>query len=301
MKLNIKGSIVAIVTPMLNDGSVDLATLAQLVEWHIQSGTAAIAVAGTTGESAVLDTHEYQQIISTVVEHSKGRIPVIAGNGSSSTRKSIELTKMAVGVGVDACLCVTPYYNRPEQIGLIKHYTAVAECESIAQILYNVPSRTGVDLLPGSVLELAEVENIVALKEAVETPQRRRELIQFVADKIDLLSGDDASCLDFIREGAVGVISVTANVAPEKMAKMCDFAFKDEFQKAELLNQELIGLHQDLFLESNPIPTKWLLSKMGKSGKQVRLPLTPFSSKYYNTLANSAKQAGISINFSGEL
>jgi 4-hydroxy-tetrahydrodipicolinate synthase len=301
MKQSIKGSIVAIVTPMLDNGGVDLDSLKKLVEWHIQSGTAAIVVAGTTGEAPVLNADEYQQIIRQAVAQSNARIPIIAGNGTSSTWKTIELTKMATSLGADACLCVTPYYNRPEQVGLIGHYQAVAESENIAQILYNVPARTGVDLLPETVLELADVDNIVAIKEAVALPERQRELIRLVGDKIDLFSGDDESCLDFMLQGAVGVISVTSNVAPVKMAKMCDFALKNEIHKAQLLNQQLLGLHQDLFVESNPCPTKWLLSKMGKCGYQVRSPLTPLSSKYYNILANSALQAGININVNGEM
>ncbi len=301
MNVNLKGSIVAIVTPMMANGDLDLRSLRRLVDWHIDSGTKAIVAVGTTGESATVDINEYKQIISTVVEQSSARIPIIAGNGAPSTKKSIELTKIATALGANACLCATPYYNRPEQIGLLRHYQAVAEAEKIAQILYNVPSRTAVDLLPETVAELAQIENVIGLKEAVEKPQRQRELIRLVGDKIDLLSGDDNSCLEFMLAGAKGVISVTANIAPKMMAQMCDYALADDIDKATLLNQKLQGLHQDLFLESNPIPSKWLLSKMGKIDSGIRLPLTPFSQHHFNQLTLSAEKAGINVNESGEV
>jgi len=302
MKLDIEGSIVAIVTPMLGNGDVDLESLKTLVEWHVVSGTSAIVAVGTTGESPVLDVAEYRQVVNTVVQQAASRIPVIAGTGASSTKKAIELTKIAADLGVDASLSVTPYYNKPQQHGLIQHYTAVAAAaEDIPLILYNVPSRTAVDLLPETVSELADIENIVALKEAVQNSTRQRELIQLVSDKIDLLSGDDESCLDFILAGAKGVISVTANVAPIEMSQMCRLALNGDSKGAKELHQKLLGLHQDLFVESNPIPAKWLLSTMGKISNGIRLPLTPLSFCHHKKLALSAKQAGISIHLSGEM
>ncbi len=296
MKLTLSGSIVAIVTPMFADGEIDLESLKQLVDWHIESGTSAIVAVGTTGESPVLNETEHEAVVTTVVEQTAGRIAVIAGNGACSTKQAINLTKIAKVAGADACLCVTPYYNRPQQQGLIEHFTAVAESEDIAQILYNVPSRTAVDLLPETVATLAEIENVVALKEAVTDPLRHRELIQLVADKIDLLSGDDASCLEFMNSGAKGVISVTANIVPSKMAEMCRLVTLGEYQKAKRINNDLLGLHENLFLESNPIPVKWALSRMGRLEQGIRLPLTKLSEQHQKKLALTLANAEVSFN-----
>ncbi|PIP80796.1 MAG: 4-hydroxy-tetrahydrodipicolinate synthase [Gammaproteobacteria bacterium CG22_combo_CG10-13_8_21_14_all_40_8] len=280
------GSIVALVTPMNTDGSVDLHSLSLLVDWHIQSGTSAIVTVGTTGESATLSRTEQLQVIQTVVDKVQGRIPVIAGNGSSSTTFSIEMTKDIKKIGADACLCVTPYYNRPPQEGLYRHFQSIADAETIPQILYNVPKRTGVDMDISIIQRLAEHPNIVGLKEASNSQQKIGELLALLSDKLDLFSGDDVTCTDFILLGGKGVISVTANIVPDRMAQLCQLALQGHTDKARYLNKQLTALHDILGVESNPIPAKWILSQMGKIPQGIRLPLLPLAEEYHAVVEN---------------
>lgn len=271
------GSMVALVTPMNASGDVDIEALRRLVEFHIENETDAIVVVGTTGESATLKDHEKILVIKTVVEQVAGRIPVIAGTGSNATWKTIEDTKQAMELGVDACLIVTPYYNKPTQEGLYQHYSSIAKAVPIPQILYNVPGRTGCDLLPETVSRLATTSNIVGIKEATGNLARLAELSNCCGDKIDFYSGDDATAMEFILQGGKGVISVTANSAPRLMHQMSLAARRGDRQAASKINEKLKALHQDLFVEANPIPVKWLLAQQGLIAEGIRLPLTPLS------------------------
>ncbi|MFT5452385.1 MAG: 4-hydroxy-tetrahydrodipicolinate synthase [Enterobacterales bacterium] len=291
-----KGSIVALVTPMAPDGSLDIACLRSLVDWHIESGTVGIVIMGTTGESINVTDDEYKLLIETVMEHANGRIKVIAGTGNASTSKTIQCTKLAEQLNLDACLIVTPYYNKPTQEGLYQHFKAVAESSSIPQILYNVPGRTSVDLLPETVARLAEVDNIVGIKEATGCLERLQELMVIDNESFVLLSGDDPTALQFIQQGGSGVISVTANVAPRQMSDMCNFALTNESKKADIINDCLSVLHKRLFVEPNPTAVKFLLNKLGRIPTGIRLPLLPLSKQYHeefelfanNLLCNSA-------------
>jgi len=278
------GSMVALVTPMHEDGTLDDVSLGNLVEFHIENGTNAIVVVGTTGESATLDDKEHCGMVRRVVELVAGRIPVIAGTGSNSTREAITLTRCAMESGADACLLVTPYYNKPTQEGLYQHHVAIAEAVPIPQILYNVPGRTVCDMLPYTIKRLSEISNIVGVKEATGNLQRAREILECCGDRIDLYSGDDVVAMDLMLEGAKGVISVTANVAPKAMRAMCDAAIAGDRHVAEAINNRLMSLHQDLFVEANPIPVKWLMHDMGLIPAGIRLPLTPLSENYHETL-----------------
>lgn len=289
------GSMVALVTPMALDGAVDEEALAALVEFHISHGTDAIVAVGTTGESATLDFDEHIHVIRRVVELSGGRIPVIAGTGANSTSEAIELTRAAMQAGADACLLVTPYYNKPTQEGLYRHFKAVAEAVPVPQILYNVPGRTAVDMLPETVVRLAEISNIVGLKDATGDLERAKELIERCGDKIDLYSGDDATAMEFILMGGKGDISVTANVAPADMHRMCEAAAAGDRAAAESVNKRLMPLHKALFLESNPIPVKWALSEMGLIQSGIRLPLTPLAEQYHEPLREAMRAAGINF------
>jgi 4-hydroxy-tetrahydrodipicolinate synthase len=284
---------VALVTPMFADGSLDREALARLIEWHIEQGTQAIVAVGTTGESATLDEKEHCQVIREVVDVANGRIPVIAGTGANSTREAIDLSRCALEGGADACLLVTPYYNKPTQEGLYLHHKAIAEAVPIPQILYNVPGRTACDMLPETVERLAAISNIVGLKEATGNLQRVRELLERCEDRLDLYSGDDATSLEFMLEGGKGVISVTANVAPQTMQQMCEAAVQGQRQTAESINSRLMPLHRDLFVESNPIPVKWALAEMGLIQHGIRLPLTPLSAKFHDTVRKALRHAGI--------
>ncbi len=290
-----EGSIVALVTPMERSGAVDYNSLIQLVDWHIASGTSAIVAVGTTGESATLSLSEHLMVVETVVDRVSGKIPVIAGNGSSSTDKAINLTKQMKSIGVDACLCVTPYYNRPTQEGLFQHFVAIADCDFMPQILYNVPARTGVELEVNTILRLASHTNISALKEANSSTEKLRELIALVGDKLDLLSGDDNSCREFISMGAKGVISVTANILPKRMTKLCQAAQQGNRELYSILDQQLAEIHRMLGVESNPIPVKWALSKMGKIVDSIRLPLLTLSEKHQVTMENILKKLDITL------
>lgn len=287
------GSMVALVTPMFEDGSLDDESLQKLVEYHIENGTSAIVAVGTTGESATLDEREHCAVIRRVVEIAGRRIPIIAGTGANSTREAIDLTRCAMEAGADACLLVTPYYNKPTQEGLYLHHKAVAEAVAIPQILYNVPGRTACDMLPETVHRLAKIPNIVGIKEATGNLQRVRAILACCADNLDLYSGDDATGMDFLFEGGKGVISVTANVAPRAMQEMCEAVSQGDRQKAEAINNRLMPLHRDLFVESNPIPVKWALYEMGLIRPGIRLPMTMLSEEYHETIRQDLKQAGI--------
>jgi 4-hydroxy-tetrahydrodipicolinate synthase len=291
-----QGSMVALVTPMRTDGSIDFDALDRLIDWHIASGTDAIVSVGTTGESATLDFDEHCEVIAATVRHAAGRIPVIAGTGANATREAILLTRCAQEAGADACLLVTPYYNKPTQQGLFLHFRAVAEAVDIPQILYNVPGRTGVDLLPETVERLAAVPGIIGLKEALGKAERTRELVDRVGGRLELYSGDDATALDFLVAGGQGVISVTANVAPAAMHAMCAAALAGDIAGAREIDAGLQPLHHDLFLESNPIPVKWAVSRMGLIPDGIRLPLTPLSERFHAPVREAMRAAGITVN-----
>ena len=290
---NIQGSIVAIVTPMFEDGGVDWKSLEKLVEWHIQQGTHSIVAVGTTGEASTLSMEEHIKVIQEVIRVANKRIPIIAGTGANSTREAIELTQAAKDVGADAALLVTPYYNKPTQEGLYQHYKAIAEAVEIPQILYNVPGRTGVDMQNETVVRLTDVKNIVGIKDATGDIPRGKALIDGLNGKIAVYSGDDATAWELILLGAKGNISVTANVAPKQMSEVCEAALAGEQAKAQDLNQQIANLHNILFCESNPIPVKWALHEMGYMGTGIRLPLTPLAEQYREPLRNGLKVAGI--------
>jgi 4-hydroxy-tetrahydrodipicolinate synthase len=288
------GSMVALVTPMHADESLDPEGLAGLIEFHIEQGSDAIVVVGTTGESSTLDEEEHCKVIRQAVDFAKGRVPIIAGTGSNSTHEAISLTRCAMEGGADACLLVTPYYNKPTQEGLFIHHKKVAEAVPIPQILYNVPGRTACDMLPETVERLAAIPNIVGIKDATGNLGRGREILQRCGDRLDLYSGDDATAMELMMLGARGVISVTANVAPRAMHDMCAAAFAGDRAKAAAINDRLAGLHEALFVEANPIPVKWALHEMGLIPPGIRLPMTALSERYHDTLRQAMKQAGIS-------
>jgi 4-hydroxy-tetrahydrodipicolinate synthase len=290
------GSMVALVTPMDEDGALSDASLAALIEFHVKHGTDAIVAVGTTGESATLDFDEHCQVIRRVVERVAGRMPVIAGTGANSTSEAIELTRRAMQAGADACLLVTPYYNKPTQQGLYLHHRAVAEAVPIPQILYNVPGRTAVDMDNDTVVRLSEISNIVGLKDATGDLERARDLVARCGDRIDLYSGDDATGMEFMLAGGKGVISVTANVAPAEMHRMCEAALRGDRAEAEAVNSRIEPLHQALFLEANPIPVKWALYEMGLIPAGIRLPLTPLSENCRAPLRQALQAAGITFN-----
>jgi 4-hydroxy-tetrahydrodipicolinate synthase len=288
----IKGSIVALVTPMTADGAVDFAALEALVDWHIAEGTDAIVAVGTTGESATLDIEEHIAVITGVVTRAAGRVPVIAGTGANSTREAIELTQAGKKAGANACLLVTPYYNKPPQEGLYRHFRAIAEAVQIPQILYNVPGRTGCDMLPETVARLTKVPNIVGLKEAKGELSRIRALREVCPPEFAIYSGDDATARESILLGAVGDISVTANVAPRLMHEMCAAALAGDRARAEAADAKLAKLHQALFVEPNPIPVKWALYAMGRIGSGIRLPLVPLDAAYNQPVRDALRAAG---------
>jgi 4-hydroxy-tetrahydrodipicolinate synthase len=262
---------------MQDDGQVDWPALTQLVEWHVAAGTHGIVAVGTTGESPTLAVDEHLAVIRRVVEVAAGRLAVIAGTGANSTREAIELTSAAAQIGVDAALLVTPYYNKPTQEGLYQHYKAIAEAVPLPQILYNVPGRTGVDMQNATVARLIGVPNIIGIKDATGNVERGVELIGMLGDHMAVYSGDDATAVDLILNGAKGNISVTANIAPDIMAQACEAALAGDAERAYALNNQLAELNQVLFVESNPIPVKWALAEMGRIGLGIRLPLTVLS------------------------
>jgi len=289
-----QGSMVALVTPMQVDGSVDYQSLANLVEFHIENNTSAIVSMGTTGESATLDLDDHCEVMSRTVEMVKGRIPVIAGTGANSTSEAIELTRCAQQGGADACLLVTPYYNKPPQRGLYLHHKKIAESVDIPQILYNVPGRTACDMLPDTVKQLSEIDNIVGLKDATGDLDRLADHQVLLGNaEFGLYSGDDETGTEFMLRGGHGVISVTNNVAPKAMAAMCAAALAGDRELAESLNQPLLGLHSRLFLESSPIPVKWALSEMKLIPPGIRLPLTELAEEYHQPLREAMQQAGV--------
>jgi 4-hydroxy-tetrahydrodipicolinate synthase len=289
----ITGSIVALVTPMREDGAVDHEALAKLVDRTVDAGTAAIVSVGTTGESATLTVAEHTDVIRTTIHVVAGRVPVIAGTGANSTAEAIHLTEDARQAGADAALLVTPYYNKPPQEGLYQHFKAVAEAVELPQILYNVPARTGCDMLPGTVARLAEIPNIVGLKEALGTLDRVRELVALGLDDFALYSGDDATVRESILAGFHGTISVTANAAPDLMARMCAAALAGDAAQAAELDERLVGLHRALFVEPNPIPVKWALAELGLSPAGIRLPLVPLDPAHHEVVRAALQSAGL--------
>lgn len=278
------GSIVALVTPMCSDGSLDFKSLDNLIDWHLEQGTDGLVIAGTTGESAALKDDERLKLVQHVVDKVSGRIPVIAGTGGSCTKDVCELTSRAMDIGVDAALIMTPAYVKPTQKGLLAHYKAISEYSSLPIILYNVPSRTACDLLPETVAELSRVKNIVAIKEATGSINRLMELSELCQDDFLFFSGDDITCKNFMLTGGHGVVSVTANIMPKEMSLLCKYATEHQTKESHNLDEKLSKLHRGLFWESNPIPTKWLLSKLGLISNHLRLPLTPLSDEYTENL-----------------
>ncbi len=287
------GSMVALVTPMQPDGSIDKKALQDLVEWHIASKTDALVVTGTTGEGSTLTTAEHFDLISSVVSQAQNRIPIIAGTGSNSTQHTIELTENARKARANAALIVTPYYNKPTQAGLYEHYKTIAEKVTLPIILYNVPSRTACDMLPETIESLAKINTIVGIKEATGKVDRTIEIIQRCGKEFIVYSGDDFTAYELMLNGAKGVISVTANVAPQKMVELCQAALSGNKPLANKLNSELMPLHKALFLETNPIPTKWALYEMGLIPSGIRLPLTPLDAKYRDELKTVLHEMGM--------
>jgi len=286
-----RGSMVALVTPMHADGRIDFESLAKLVEFHVENGTDAIVAVGTTGESATLSEEEHCQTIRHVVEMADNRVPVIAGTGANSTLEAIKLTRCAMEAGADACLLVTPYYNKPTQEGLYQHYKKIAESVAIPQILYNVPGRTAVDMLPETVIRLADIPNIIGIKEATGDLERARQIMQACGDKLDIYSGDDATAMEMILMGGKGDISVTANIEPKMMHEMCSAALAGDRVTAEAINNRLNELHSKLFVESSPIPVKWALFDMGLIPEGIRLPLTVMHEQYHEVVRQAMQQA----------
>lgn len=291
----IAGSMVALVTPMDAQGRLDWDSLSKLVDFHLQEGTHAIVAVGTTGESATLDYEEHIKVIEHVVKQVNGRIPVIAGTGANSTREAVELTRNAKGAGADACLLVTPYYNKPTQEGLYQHFKHVAETVDIPQILYNVPGRTACDMLADTVVRLSKVPNIIGIKEATGNLERAKDIISRVDSDFLVLSGDDPTAVELILLGGKGNISVTANVAPRAMADLCNAALNGEAELARAINDKLMSLHKNLFLEANPIPVKWALHEMGLMPEGIRLPLTWLSATCHEPLRQALRQSGVLV------
>ena len=289
----ITGSLVAIVTPMHEDGSLDLGSFRKLIDWHVAEGTDGIVVVGTTGESPTVDFDEHKELIRVAVEHAKGRIPIIAGTGGNSTAEAIELTESARHAGATASLSVVPYYNKPTQEGLYRHFRKIAETVDLPQILYNVPGRTVADLQNDTVLRLAQVPNIIGIKDATANIERATDLLKRAPRNFALYSGEDSTALAVILLGGHGVISVTANVAPKLMHQMCAAALVGDVKKAREINFRLLVLHQRLFVEANPIPVKWALARMGRSGPAIRLQLTPLDAGLNATVEQALRESGV--------
>ena len=289
----ITGSIVALVTPMDIDGNIDWSSLERLLDMHVDAGTAAVGVVGTTGESSTLSVPEHCQLIRHCVDYVSGRIPVIAGTGGNATREAIELTAAAADVGADACLLVTPYYNKPTQQGLYQHFKAIAEAVVVPQILYNVPGRTSVDMSNDTVARLVDLDNIVGIKDATGDVDRGRKLIESCGDRIAVYSGDDPTAIELMLAGGHGNISVTANVAPALMAELCRLAMAGEKQAARAIDARLAAVNRALFVESNPIPVKWALYRRGLIEQGLRLPLTQLDPKYHAALEAALKEADL--------
>ncbi len=291
----IKGSLVAIVTPMLEDGSLDFPRLRSLIDFHAAEGTDGIVIVGTSGESPTVNYDEHCELIRVAVEQSAGRVPIIAGTGANSTAEAIELTEYAKTAGVDAVLSVVPYYNKPTQEGLYRHFRAIAEAVDVPVVLYNVPGRTVADISNDTVLRLTEIPNVIGIKDATGNMERASDLIQRAPEGFAIYSGDDASTVAFILLGGHGCISVTANVAPRLMHEMCVAALAGDVARARELHYRLLGLHRNLFLEANPIPVKWAVARMGLAEGGIRLPLTPLSESCHDRVLVAMRQAGISV------
>ncbi|MCM2253833.1 MAG: 4-hydroxy-tetrahydrodipicolinate synthase [Ramlibacter sp.] len=289
----ITGSIVAIVTPMHEDGSLDFPRLRSLIDWHVAEGTDGIVIVGTTGESPTVSVDEHCELIRVAVEHAAGRIPVIAGTGANSTAEAVELTRFAQEAGAVAHLSVVPYYNRPSQEGLYRHFRTIAEAVELPMILYNVPGRTVADLSNDTTLRLAEIPNVIGVKDATGSIDRACDLIERAPQGFALYSGDDMTVAAFILLGGHGTISVTANVAPRAMHEMCAAALEGNAIKAREINARLVGLHRHLFCEANPIPVKWAVEHMGLIGGGIRLPLTPLGDSLHERVRQAMRQAGI--------
>ena len=289
----IVGSIVALVTPMQDDGSVDYPALRRLIDWHIAEGTACIGVVGTTGESPTVDVQEHCEIIRVAVEHTAGRVPVMAGAGANSTREAIELSRFALEVGADCTLQVVPYYNKPTQEGIYRHFRAIAQSVDIPVVLYNVPGRTVADMQHDTVLRLAQVPGIVGIKEASGNIDRAAWLIKLAPQGFSIYSGDDPSAIALMLLGGHGNISVTANVAPRAMAELCKAAIAGDAKRASAIHLELLALHKQLFAEPNPIPVKWALARLGRCGPALRLPLVGLSEALHAPLEAALREAGL--------
>ncbi|MCL4799725.1 MAG: 4-hydroxy-tetrahydrodipicolinate synthase [Burkholderiales bacterium] len=293
------GSLVAIVTPMLDDGRLDIARFEALIDWHINEGTDGIVVVGTTGESPTVDFDEHKELIHIAVGHAAGRIPVVAGTGANSTAEAIELTESAKRAGAAACLSVVPYYNKPTQDGLYRHFRAIAEAVDIPLILYNVPGRTVADLANDTTLRLAELPNVIGIKDATANIERGTDLIKRAPPGFAVYSGEDSTALALILLGGQGVISVTANVAPRLMHEMCAAALAGDVARARECNMKLLALHKRLFVEANPIPVKWALREMGMIEGGIRLPLTPLAAQYHEAVREALREAGITTTTAG--
>ena len=286
------GSIVALVTPMKADGSVDYDALRRLIDWHVAEGTACVGVVGTTGESPTVTVDEHCEIIRVAVEHAAGRIPVMAGAGANSTAEALELTRFARKVGADCTLQVVPYYNKPSQEGIYRHFRAVAEAVDLPMVLYNVPGRTVADMQHDTVLRLAQVPGIVGIKEATGNIDRAAWLIKHAPKGFSIYSGDDPTAIGLMLLGGHGNVSVTANVAPRAMAELCAAAMAGDGRRAAAIHLKLLALHRQLFVEANPIPVKWALARMGRIGPALRLPLVPLSDAHHAAVEAALREAG---------
>jgi 4-hydroxy-tetrahydrodipicolinate synthase len=291
----ITGSLVAIVTPMLEDGRLDLPRFRSLIDWHIAQGTSAIVVVGTTGESPTVSFDEHKELIRIAVEHSNGRLPIIAGTGGNSTAEAIELSESAKKAGATASLSVVPYYNKPTQEGMYRHFRKIAETVDLPMLLYNVPSRTVADLQNDTVLRLAEVPGVIGIKDATSNMERGTDLIKRAPRNFAIYSGDDAAALPLMALGGHGVISVTANVAPRMMAEMCSAALVGDVKKAREINLRLIGLHQKLFIETSPAPVKWAMAQMGLIEGGLRLPMVPLTERSHEAVREAMAEAGVML------
>ncbi|MEM5420273.1 4-hydroxy-tetrahydrodipicolinate synthase [Paraburkholderia sp. BR14263] len=291
--ITLQGSIPAIVTPMHEDGSLDLPAFRKLIDWHVEEGTDALVVVGTSGESATLDVEEHILMIKTAVEHAAGRMPIIAGAGGNSTAEAVELTKHAKEVGAQASLQVVPYYNKPTQEGMYRHFAKIAEDVDLPVILYNVPGRTVADMASETILRLAEVPGIIAVKEATGNIDRAAHLIKHAPKGFKIFSGDDPTAIALMLLGGHGNISVTANVAPRQMSDLCKAALAGDAKTAREIHMKLLSLHKNLFIESNPIPVKWALQELGRIEGGIRLPLTPLDARYHDVVRAALREAGL--------
>ncbi|WP_028216908.1 4-hydroxy-tetrahydrodipicolinate synthase [Paraburkholderia oxyphila] len=291
--ITLRGSIPAIVTPMHEDGSLDLPAFRKLIDWHVEEGTDAIVVVGTSGESATLDVEEHILMVKTAVEHAAGRMPIIAGAGGNSTAEAIELTRHAKSVGAQASLQVVPYYNKPTQEGMYRHFATIAEAVDLPVLLYNVPGRTVADMSNETILRLAQVPGIVGVKEATGNIDRAAHLIKHAPEGFKIFSGDDPTAIALMLLGGHGNISVTANVAPRQMSELCRAALEGDAKTARAIHLKLLSLHKNLFIESNPIPVKWALQELGRIEGGIRLPLTPLDARYHDVVRTALREAGL--------